>query len=205
MIFFCKTKKNYNEQGDDSVLVKQIYEFLLKEGGDYFKINNTLIASDIPEFYDFVEKNEDKWEVGRVSRNTKEQCVLYDTEEEALMTFVINVLCTIGHSQKKLEYFYELIELKENLKFDFINKIAKLENLDQSDLQIINNSQLLYKNTRIIKKKQNTDIYRMYYMILFDIEWHKKYTKKLIEFGIAEEVIKKYFTVEKKIDKYLTI
>lgn len=198
--FFQRTKKKRSKV--DKSLTIQVRDFLISAGRSYFKINDEMIAESYPETYLFFERNSDKWRVGRFTRTSLDFEIFFQIEEEALMTLVLYVLYGKIVPEKRLEYLKELRKLQKEKKIPFINEVVQIEKIDISKLEIVDGSYILYNKQKILPRTEQYEIEKLYLMFILKLAWHEKYTNEMIEFGIDEAIVRKYFTIEKTFDKF---
>ncbi len=181
-------------------MIEQIKEFIRYKNCDLYKINDEeIVARSYPEDYDFTRKENNVWVYGASHRDKDKIVKIFKTEEEALLC-MLYILYTIEIS----------IKIKEGKDWSSMTKEQLIKELDDPDIneftnriEILNDEQLIYDKKYPIDNKYSKDKkysideideYRL--IALYKLKAFEMTRKELIEFGIDELQLEKYYKYE---------
>ncbi len=175
-------------------MIEQIKEFIRYKNCDKYKINDEeIVARSYPENYKFTRKENNMWVYGKSQRDKDKIVKTFKTEEEALLCLLCS-LYTIKIS----------IKIKEGKDWSSMTKEELIKEVDDPDIneftnriEILNDEQLIYDKKYSIDNefsKDEIDEYRL--IILYDLKAFEMTRKELIEFGIDELQLEKYYKYE---------
>ncbi len=175
-------------------MTEQIKEFIKYKNCDLYKINDEeIVARSYPENYKFTRKENNMWVYGKSQRDKDKIVKTFKTEEEALLCMLYSIYT-----------IYTTIKLKEGKGWHLMTKEELINELDDPDIneftnriEILNDEQLIYDKKYPIDNefsKDKIDKYRL--IILYDLKAFEMTRNELIEFGIDELQLEKYYKYE---------
>ncbi len=178
----------------------KIKEFIkLKKCSEYKIEDDEIICNLYPEDYYFIRKESNKWIYGESHREIEKVVKEFEFKEEAMLCLLYKLYTIKKSIELKRPYVKEWSQMSNDELRKQIDTLFEITFLKQ--LEILNDEQLIYKQKHIINNsfyERSIEEFRVFK--LFSLKAFNQTKQELVDFGIEESELDKYFRYENLVD-----